>query len=172
MNDTGEKMESNNAEPTRRARATKEQVAERNRFIRDLRLSDNPQLSDATIVSKLVERFNLTEANARAFLRNNSGEHFSALSANIGGLSVEDLTEEEEALQQQQVALQQQLQELQAKKRLLVEAKTLKIEPSGEGVLLKKAGNVLPLTFPEAQELLTRLTDYLSEHGPATEVRP
>jgi hypothetical protein len=170
MNDTGGKMELNNGEPERRPRATKEQVAERNRFVRELRLSDNPRLSDATIVSKLVERFNLTEANARAFLRNNSGEHFSALSANIGGLSVEDLTEEEEALQQQQVALQQQLQELQAKKQMLIEAKALKIEPSGSGLLVKKEGNVLSLTVSEGQELVTRLTAYLAGHP--DEVRP
>jgi hypothetical protein len=73
-----------------------------------------------------------------------------------------------EALASEEEALQAKLRQVQTKKQQLIEAKMLRIGPhNGSGVVIRKEGNVLALSFSDAQELVERLIDYLSNRPPA-----
>jgi predicted transcriptional regulator len=72
-----------------------------------------------------------------------------------------------ESLSQQEQALEAQLRELQAKKQRLIEENALKLVPcfDGKGVVIKKQIQTLSLSFADAEELVEKLVDYLSEHN-------
>ncbi|SRR5258708_732006 len=77
-----------------------------------------------------------------------------------------------ESISQQQQALEAQLRELQAKKQRLIEENALKISPcfDGKGVVIKKHIQTLSLSFADANELVEKLVDYLSEHNTSKEM--
>ncbi len=72
-----------------------------------------------------------------------------------------------ESLSQEEQALEAQLRELQAKKQRLIEESALKLVPcfDGTGVVIKKQIQTLSLSFADANELVEKLMDYLSEHN-------
>jgi len=72
-----------------------------------------------------------------------------------------------ESIAQQEQALEAQLRELQAKKQRLIEENALKFVPcfDGKGVVIRKHVQSLSLSFVEAEELVEKLVDYLSEHN-------
>jgi len=76
-------------------------------------------------------------------------------------MTVESLSEEERELQVK-------LQDVQRKKQQLIEAKTLKIGPcfNGQGVRISREGNVLALSFGDAEQLIEKLSDYLTAPQP------
>jgi len=71
--------------------------------------------------------------------------------------SIEGLTAEEEALESK-------LREIQAKKQALIDAKALKITNTvdNNGVIIRKEGNTLVLSFEDAHDLVAKLTAYLT----------
>jgi hypothetical protein len=68
--------------------------------------------------------------------------------------SIEDLSNEE-------CSLQERLREVQLRKQRLIEAKMLRIEVLNSGFLIKKEGNVLQVTFDDAEDLVAKLIDHL-----------
>jgi hypothetical protein len=75
-------------------------------------------------------------------------------------LTVESLSAEERELQAK-------LHDIQRKRLQLIEAKPLKIGPCSQGVCISKEGNVLALSLADAEQLVERLSDYLTAPQPA-----
>jgi hypothetical protein len=81
--------------------------------------------------------------------------------------SLETLSSEEENLLARLGEMQALLREIQTKKHQLLEASMLRIGPhNGSGLIIEKEGNVLVLSFAEAEELAERLIDNLPTQPP------
>jgi len=93
--------------------------------------------------------------DARLHVRTPSGTRPSIKPA----LTVESLSAEERELQAR-------LDEIQRKRQQLIEAKALKIGPCSQGVCISKEGNVLALSLADAEQLIERLSDYLTAPQP------
>ena len=74
-------------------------------------------------------------------------------------LTVESLSAEERELQTR-------LDEIQRKRQQLIEAKALKIGPCSQGIRIEKEGNILTLSFADAEQLIEKLSDYLTAPQP------
>ncbi len=76
-------------------------------------------------------------------------------------LTVESLSREEQELQAK-------LHDIQRKRQQLIEAKALKIGSCSQGVRIEKEGNILALSFADAEQLIEKLSDYLTAPQPAS----
>jgi hypothetical protein len=76
-----------------------------------------------------------------------------------------------ESIDAQQAMLMEQMKELEAKKKMLIEAKALKIYPTNDnnGVIIRKEGASLALSFDDAYELINKVKDYLDQITAGTE---
>jgi hypothetical protein len=133
----GEHQMDTAAPQTKRNRAKNEDIAHRLEFLRSLKAND-PDLQNDQMTTQLAAHFKIKEATAYQFVR----KHYPPSAPSIEALSKEEET------------LQARLLELQTQKQQILEAKTLKIESTDSGVVLKKEGVTLALTFSEVQTLV------------------
>ena len=66
-----------------------------------------------------------------------------------------------EDLDKEEASLEERLREVRQHKQKLLEAKILRIEGVNSGVLIKKEGNALQLTYADAEDLVAKLIDHL-----------
>ncbi len=90
----------------------------------------------------------------------------SASSSIKPAMTVESLSTEERELQAK-------LEDIKRKKEQLIEAKALKIGPwfGNQGVRIEKEGNVLALSLADAEQLIEKLSDYLTAPQPASAIQ-
>jgi len=141
--------------PLRRGRISKAEIEERRAFLENLQIA-KPTLSVAESAKLFAARFNISETAGYQAVYNYNHSVSSQVAAAPKSL---------DAIAAKKKSLEAQLKALQEQEQRLIEAKALKLIPcyDGKGVLIKKEGNQMALLLEDAQELVEKLTDFLTQ---------
>jgi hypothetical protein len=141
--------------PLRRGRISKAEIQERRAFLENLQI-EKPTLSVAESAKLFAARFNISEAAGYQAVYNYNHSVDSQVPAVPKSL---------DAIATKKKSLEAQLKALQEQEQRLIEAKALKLIPcyDGKGVLIKKEGSQMALLLEDAQELVEKLTDFLTK---------